>query len=72
MFKENFENITKSDSNFYNPLLSDINFNGDCLINKISIPKKVINLYIPDVLRLWLKNLSTGFTLKNCLFLIAN
>ena len=28
-------------------LLSDINFNGHCLINiNISIPKKVINLYI--------------------------
>ena len=27
-------------------LLPDINFNGNCLINNISIPKRVINLYI--------------------------
>ena len=51
MSKENIENITKSNSNFAptfvdHRVLSDINFNGQCLINKnISIPKKVINLY---------------------------
>ena len=52
MSKENIKNITKSDRNFaptfvdYH-LLSEINFNGHCLIkNNISIPKKVINLYI--------------------------
>ena len=43
---------TKSDSNFAptfvdHHLLRDINFNGHCLIkNSISIPKKVIHLYI--------------------------
>ena len=49
------ENITKSESNFAptfvnHHLLPDINFNGSCLINNnISIPKKVINLYISDI-----------------------
>ena len=47
MSKENIENITKSDSNFPptfvdHHLLPDINFNGHCSINTISIPKKVI------------------------------
>ena len=51
MSEENIENITKSDSNFAptfvdHHLLPDINFNGNCLINIISIPKKGINLYI--------------------------
>ena len=46
-----------------------MNFNGHCLIkSSISIPKKVINLYIPDTLDLQLRNLSTHFTLGNCLF----
>ena len=40
-----------------------------CLINNnISSPKKVINLYIFYILNLWLRNLNTDFTLKNCLF----
>ena len=57
--EENMKNITKSDSNFGptsvdHHVLSDINFNGHCLINSnISIPEKV--------------NLNTDFTLKNCL-----
>ena len=52
MSEESVENITKSDSNFApnfvdHHSLPDINFNGHCLIkNNISIPKKVINLYI--------------------------
>ena len=52
MSKENIENITKSESNFAptfvdHHLLLDLNFNGHCLRkNNISIPKKVINLYI--------------------------
>ena len=47
---EDIENMFKSDSNFtptfdIHHLLSDINFNGHCLIkNVISIPKKVVNL----------------------------
>ena len=50
--EESTENITKSDSNFAptfvdHHVLPDTNFTGDCLIkNNISIPKKVINLYI--------------------------
>ena len=40
-----------------------------CLIkNKISIPKKVIPLYISYILNLWLKNSNTDFILNNCLF----
>ena len=52
MSEESTENITESDSNFPptfvdHYLLPDINSNGHCLIkNNISIPKKVINLYI--------------------------
>ena len=51
MSEENIVNITKSDSNFAptfvdHHLLTDIKFNGHCLINNISIPKKIINLYI--------------------------
>ena len=52
MSEEIIENITKSDSNFApnfvdHHLLPDMNFSGHCLIkNKISIPKKVIDLYI--------------------------
>ena len=52
MSEEIIENITKSDNNFGptfvdHHLLPELNFNGHCLIkNKISIPKKVINLYI--------------------------
>ena len=50
-------------------VLPDINFNGHCLINNnISIPKKVINLYISYILSPWLRDLNTDFTLNNCLF----
>ena len=46
-----------------------MNFNVYCLIkNNISIPKKVINLYILNKLGPQLKNLNTDFTLGNCLF----
>ena len=46
-----------------------MNFNGDCLIkNNVSIPKKVINLYISYKLGHQLRNLNTDFTLGNCLF----
>ena len=45
MLEENIENTTKSESNFAqtfvdHQLLPDININGNCLINNISIPKK--------------------------------
>ena len=74
MSDEYFENITKSDSNFAptfvdHHLLSDRNFNGHCLINNnISIPEKVINLYISYTISPWLRNLNTDFTLNNCIF----
>ena len=73
MSEENIETMTKSDSNFAptfvdHHLLPDINFNGPCLIkNIISIPKKVINLYISCILGPPLSNLNTDFTLGNCL-----
>ena len=65
MSKENIETITKSDSNFAPSFvnhyaLPDINFNGQCLVNNnISIPKKVINLYISYTLTPRLINLNT-------------
>ena len=70
MSEENIENITKSDSNFAptfvdHHLLPDIDFNGHCLKNNISIPKKVINLYICYTLSPWLRNSNTDFALKN-------
>ena len=73
MSEENIEHIAKSESNFAGTfvdhhLLPDINFNGHCLINNTSIPKKVINLYISYTLNPQLRNLSTDFTLGNCLF----
>ena len=67
MSEENIEDVTKSDSNFAQTfvdyyLLSDINFNGHCLINNISIPEKVINLYISYTLKPQFRNLSKDFT----------
>ena len=51
MSEENIENITKSDSNIVptfvdHHVLSNINFNGHCLINNVSIPRKTRNIYI--------------------------
>ena len=74
MSEESIENITKSESNFAptfveDHLLPEMNFKGLCLIkSKISIPKKVINLYISYTLGPQLRNLITDFTLGNCLF----
>ena len=74
MWKENVENITKSDSNFAptfvdQHLLLDIHFNGHCLVkHNISIPKKVINLYISNTLNPQLRNSNTDFTFSSCLF----
>ena len=53
--KKNIESITKSDRNFVptfadDHVLPEINFNGHCLINNISIPKKVISIYISYIL----------------------
>ena len=73
MSEENIENINQAVI-FHQLLLiiiyhQKMNFNGHCLINNnISIHKKVINLYISDILNPWLRNLNTDFTLKNCLF----
>ena len=44
-------------------------FNGQCLIkNNLSIPEKVINLYISYTLGPQLRNSNTDFRLSNCLF----
>ena len=72
MLEENIENITKSDSNFEptfveHHLLSDLNFNWHCLINIVSIRKKV-NLCISYKLNPQFRNLNIDFTLGNCLF----
>ena len=41
-------------------------FDGYCLIkNDISVPKKVINLYISYTLTPWLRNLNTEFKAKH-------
>ena len=66
MLEENIENITNSESNFAPPfvnhhLLPAINVNRDCLINNISVPKKVINLYISYILNSWLRNSNKKF-----------
>ena len=69
MPEESTENITKSDNNFTptfaeHHLLPDMNFNGHCLIKKdISVPKKVINLYVSYTLGPQLRNLNTDCTL---------
>ena len=74
MSEKNIENITKSIRNFAptfvdHHVLPDISFNGHCLMNNtISIPKKVIYLYISYTINIWLRNLTTDLTLKNCLF----
>ena len=73
MSEESIENITKSDSNFAptfvdHHLLPDMNFNENSLIKNISIPKKVIYLYISYTLGPQLRNLNIDFTLGNCLF----
>ena len=71
MLGENIENMTKSDSNFaatfveYHTLL-DINFHRSCLTN-ISVPKKVIHLYISYTPSPWLRNLNRDFTWKHYL-----
>ena len=74
MSEENVKNINKSDSNFAlnfadHHILSGITFNGHYLINNnFSIPQEVMNLYIPYKLNSQSRNLSTYFTLNNCLF----
>ena len=71
MSEKSISNLTKSDSNFAptfvdNHLLLDMKFNGHCLIkNNISIPQKVVNLYISYKLGSRLRNLSTDFTLAH-------
>ena len=67
MSEKNIENITKSDNNIAptfvgHHLLPEINFNGHCLINNISIHEKVINLHISCILNPQLRNLNTNFT----------
>ena len=62
-----------SDSNFAptsvdHHLLPETTLNRHGLVKDVSIPKKVINLYISYTLTPWLENLNTGFILNNCLF----
>ena len=70
------ENLFQSDSNFAQTfidhhVLEYINFNGHCITKyNISIPKKVINLYISDTLGPKLRNLNTNFTLGSFLVII--
>ena len=53
----------------YHHILLHINFNRGCLTKStISVPKKVIKLYISYKLNPQLRNLNTDFTLNNCLF----
>ena len=50
--KKTTDNVTKSEWLFDRYILSDVNSNEHCLINnKISIIKKVINLYISYVIK---------------------
>ena len=70
MSEENIENITKSDikilpTSANHHIFSDTNFNGHCLINNnISIPKKVINLFISYTPNPWLKKFKHRFYIK--------
>ena len=49
--------------------MPDLNFNGHCLINNnISIPKKVIIMYISYILNQLPRDLNTEFTLRSCFF----
>ena len=73
MSEESIKNRTKSDSNFSpsfidHHLIPGMNFNGQCLIKNISVPKKVINLYISYTGGPQLRNLNTDFKLGNWLF----
>ena len=70
MSEESIEKITKSDSHFAptfvdHHLLPDMNFNGHYLIkNNISIPKKVINLYISKHNRYPIKKFKHRFYIR--------
>ena len=50
-------------------MLPDINFNGHCLINdNVSLPKRIVNLYISYTLNQWPRDSNTDFTLGSCFF----
>ena len=71
--KSNEISEEKIDSNFAptfvdHHLLQDINFNGHCLINNISILSKVINLYI-SVINLFIYTKSTIKKFKHRFFI---
>ena len=73
MTEESIKHITVSGRffapTFLNHYISpDVNINGHCLKNNISIQRKLINLYISLILSPWLRDLSTNFTLHSCLF----
>ena len=76
ILEEYIENITKSDSNFAptfvgHHLLRDVNFDGHCLINNISIPKKVINLYISYTRNPQLRKFKYRFYIRKLLIWIC-
>ena len=72
--KKTSKNINQSEKNFAptfvdHHILLHINFNRGCLTkSNISVPKKVIKLYISYKLNPQLRNLNTDFTLNNGLF----
>ena len=73
MSEKNIENLITSESNFAptfvdHHVLTDINFNENCLINNIYIPKKVINIHISSKLNSWLRNSNRDFIINNCLY----
>ena len=72
MSGESIENITKTENTFVLTLINHsllyIKFNRHCLINNnISIPRKIINMYISYIIDTWKKDLNTDFKLGNCL-----
>ena len=51
MLEKSIENITTSDSNFTSTFidthpLTDVKFNGHCLVNKIPVFEKVKNIFL--------------------------
>ena len=66
--EENIENIMKSDSNFALTFVDHHVLPDSLIKNKVSIPKKVINLHTSYKLNPQLRNLNTDFTLNNYLF----
>ena len=73
MSEESIKNITVSNNCFAPTLINyyslpNAKFNEHCLVNNISIPLKVINIYISYIPDTSTKDLNTDFTLNSCLF----